>query len=146
MAKFQADSGVDLPEMERDLADLREHIEQVKSMKESLKQAGQPWQPERQLKIVTKFHQEMIINLSIKLFYVWFYKSCQAQNAVRSATQKQSQLDEMRKEFDEIFTSADEALNSIIPPEPCSGDKLIENELLQKMACCHVTIGQVLHS
>ena len=64
MAKFQADSGVDLPEMERDLADLREHIEQVKSMKESLKQAGQPWQPERQLKIVTKFHQEMIINLS----------------------------------------------------------------------------------
>ena len=93
LARFQADENDELDKMETDLVDLKQHIESVKNMKESLKQAGQPWQPERQLKIVTKFHQ--------------------AQNALRTATQKQAQVSEMRKEFEEIYSNADRTLTNI---------------------------------
>ena len=122
LARFQADSdNFELVEMDSDLGVLKGHIDSVKSMKESLKQAGQPWQPERQLKIVTKFHQ--------------------AQNALRSATAKQTQLEEMRAEFDAIFTSADKTLRAIVTPQ--TDEENAESELMQKMACCHVTIADL---
>lgn len=64
-----------LAEIESDLVDLHEtsranlalcdqklnkvrpKVEDIRIMKESLKQAGQPWQAERQLKIATKYQQ-----------------------------------------------------------------------------------------
>ena len=64
LAELESDLSdlAELTQSDLDLAharmeEIRPKVEEVRNMKESLKQAGQPWQAERQLKISTKFQQ-----------------------------------------------------------------------------------------
>ena len=67
------------PQSDAELTNLKNLMEEIRQMKESLKQAGQPWQPERQLKITTKYHQ--------------------VQNQFRNQAQKAAHIDTMKKKY-----------------------------------------------
>ena len=60
---------IDQPQSDAELTKLKNLMEEIRQMKESLKQAGQPWQPERQLKITTKYHQ---VQLADKIYSMNF--------------------------------------------------------------------------
>ena len=93
-------------------------------MKEALKQAGQPWQAERQLKIATKFQQI-------------------CQNA-RELQQKQSEIKKIQSQLSGQYSDLKGALDDISAPELFdSSVKLKESEIEEKLAYCHVTAADV---
>lgn len=121
---------------EDELIKLKNLMEEIRQMKESLKQAGQPWQPERQLKITTKYHQ--------------------VQNQFRNQAQKAAHIDTMKKKYNEIMQSVDQSLADItgntllkLPvlskETGLSKENLAENEreIEEKLACCHVTASDL---
>jgi len=57
LVDLQETTKSNLSECDEKLEQLRPKVENVRVMKESLKQAGQPWQAERQLKVATKYQQ-----------------------------------------------------------------------------------------
>jgi len=111
-------------EMNTLLDQIRPEIEELRSMKESLKQAGQPWQAERHLKVLTKFHQQ--------------------EHIARELMVREQDIANLKEEYEFKYESVASTLDDIATPVAFSSmSSPKEDEIEKKLACCHVTIADL---